>query len=50
MEIPGTKQFIRIGFELGTTLSWPIWPITYQELQAIVENDQFEQRNNDKIF
>ena len=27
IEIPETKCFIPKGFELGTTLSWPIWSI-----------------------
>ena len=28
MEIPETKRFIPKGFELGVTLSYPIWSIT----------------------
>ena len=29
MVIPGTKRYIPKGFELGSTLSWPIWSTVY---------------------
>ena len=41
MEIPGTKRFISKWFELGTTLSLPIWSIVYFPGKSGLEIDTF---------
>ena len=41
MKIPGTKRFIPKGFELGTTLSQPIWTIVYFPAKLDLKIDTF---------
>ena len=66
MEIPGTKHFIPKEFELGTTLSWPIWSIdgfqpnairspywciTQQQIMAHDYDDDYDRnQNSQKTF
>ena len=50
MEIPETKRFNRKGFELGTTLSLPIWSIVYFPAKLGLNIDTFLTLNLGKSY